>query len=1058
MKKAKKFTALLITLAMLSGFTAVSAEESDMPSSTEDYVASTQIPANLIQNSTSYNAYASIGTYKDGNYTYAQYDYISDPTYLTFTRTTGTATSWNPHGTEIKSHSKTPDSKYTLSKDFESGKNYVISAKVRLTDAKYSGTNVNANYAESTSTADSVPFGMGIGKEGNPVVSASLARQDVTSSDWQEFKHVITAPKFESGESENYHLLLGLMNDFTTVGGGVALDVANGLYIAEEEAHDISLTADSEIIVSGINHTVNAKASLLNQLGIEYKGDNGTFKWYALNADKSAVTNDIVITPSEDTKTAAVTVAEGVTAGDYTVLVESVDKSWVKSMPITVKAVPEEHIAGERTATMHKGTVTSNGATNKDGTTATSTQTGTVMLYERTSDTLNKISMHTMHGHAINLDSEFIKDNSYVLEVWAKNAAPDVAETVQLGAMVEYNHVAHDEVVWNITDGQYKKYTAVLKPTYRNTSVLEIGIPETYLTTGAKVEFDFGKTSEHPLYVAAEQKYDISVETPNGKSMFVGNSITAKASIINQVGTEYTGDDSTTFSWLAMNEDKTAMANGITITPSADGKTAKISASDDTEPGKYSIVAISNDDGAWAKTTKITVMTTDDTVTGDKPANLIQNSKSGNAFDSCGAGAEKYTNVRYLTSGSDNRYEYIRQTKYTNTSSHNPFGNIVKYKADNAYKLKETLKPNTNYVVSAYLRLSDSSKTGTYSGSTVNEVGSKATSVPFGIGIAKDGTAAETASLARWDVTGTELKEYKAVIKSPETFVNNNAESYVIDIGLMNDFNTDGGAVVMELSNGLYIAEETAYDISNTVTGKEYIVPGGTTTLNAKILNQIGLEYTANQNITWYAMNEDCTAVANEITVTETSGGNVSVKASDKAAYGKYTIIAAAGDYGITKKAVISVVDSVDERISKLEFNRLGTQIVAEVEVKDTDKSKINFVLGEFNEKKLVSIDVKTVTVENGAASTRLTLNNTAADNTIKAFVWDENMAPVANVYNYTTEIKGGSLSDLYGEEAAIAMFNAPSVCEFYNNKDAAVSITFDDGILDAAKFYNGYL
>lgn len=1071
MKKAKKFTALLMTMAMLNGLGGISVsadETAAMPSNVTDYVALTELPANLVKNSASYNAYSNTGAFNAGYYTLAARDFTYTQNVISFMRdASGTKNTRDPFGTVIltPSNANYNASEYAISEDFASGQKYVVSAKVRLTQDLNAEGN-NKTYTETKSTSESVPFGIGIIRDGNPAASSALVCQNVTSAEWKDMKGVITAPEIDEDQKHAYVLALGLMNDFETDGGGVTLSTKSGesLYLAKETAHDISLTADSETLVSGINHTITAKASLLNQLGLEMK-DSSTFNWYALNADKTAAVNDIVITPSADTKTATVNAAENASAGSYTILVESVDKGWVKSIPVAVKAVPADYVAGERASAIHSGSLGGNGTTSA-GKDVTLTHDGYTATLKKTGTSVTEAGNFMFHGQNIKLkDGEkLLKDKAYVVEIYAKNAAPDVAETVQFGIMADYSAYGINKV-WDVSNTEYQKYTAVLKPTARDTSELSVGIPYTYGTVGAKVSFEYrSEVTKYPLYVAPEEKYDISVSA-DGSAIIAGvSSITANANILNQIGTEYTGEQGT-FTWLAMNADKTALTKEITITPSADGKTATISADKNAVAGTYKAVAI-NDTTGYAKTLGISVISAEDTPDTEKNDNLIIEPTSVYAYCGVGANDGKYTYSHSMMEPT--RIEFKRNAA-ADVPTRNPFGNVVKYEPDNtsSKSLKETLKPNTNYVVSAYLRLSDETQSGVLYSSTphptVYESGSTADSVKFGMGIVRDGNPAADC-LATWDITGKEYKEYKAVIKSPKTFIENTtypektAYPYMLDIGLMNDFATDGGAVVMDVSRGIYFAEEAAYGISNKVTGKDCIIPGGSTTLNAEILNQIGLEYTANQNITWYAMNENCTAAADEITITENGNGNVTVKASDNAAYGKYTIIAASEDYGMTKKAVISVVDSVDERISSLKFTRLGEEVILNAEVKDTNKSSINFALGEFNGNKLVKIDVKAVAVENGKASAQLSISGAAADNKLKAFVLDDNMAPIANIYKYATETTVGSLDSLYGSEQVITMFDAPQVCEFYNNKDAAVSITFDDGILSAAQYYDGYL
>ena len=265
------------------------------------------------------------------------------------------------------------------------------------------------------------------------------------------------------------------------------------------------------------------------------------------------------------------------------------------------------------------------------------------------------------------------------------------------------------------------------------------------------------------------------------------------------------------------------------------------------------------------------------------------------------------------------------------------------------------------------------------------------------------------------------------------------------------------GSIMIDLSNGgsLYIAEEKPYEIVNNILGADEIIPGGTTTLRAEILNQVGLKYEDNQNISWVAMNENCTEVIDDITITPQGNGQVLVETSDNIAYGTYKIAAVANSYGWVKKATVTVVDSVDERISDFSLVKLGNEIVLNAKVKDTDSSKVYFRLAEFSGKNLVKLNTTPIDVIDGDAVGRVSLGGVSNANTIKAFIWGDDMKPIDNLYNHQTVYSVSQLDSVYGDNQAIDLFDAPEVCTFYNNKKAAVSVTFDDGNYNAAVYYD---
>ena len=118
-------------------------------------------------------------------------------------------------------------------------------------------------------------------------------------------------------------------------------------------------------------------------------------------------------------------------------------------------------------------------------------------------------------------------------------------------------------------------------------------------------------------------------------------------------------------------------------------------------------------------------------------------------------------------------------------------------------------------------------------------------------------------------------------------------------------------AINTSVIDGVYLAEEQAYDITNTRVSKGgAVVAGNTAEFKAEILNQIGLSGYLKQNFTWYVMNEDKTAIADGITVvTDESTQNATVSVSDDAVKGIYSVVAVSNDYGMVKTQKIQVLN-----------------------------------------------------------------------------------------------------------------------------------------------------
>ena len=147
------------------------------------------------------------------------------------------------------------------------------------------------------------------------------------------------------------------------------------------------------------------------------------------------------------------------------------------------------------------------------------------------------------------------------------------------------------------------------------------------------------------------------------------------------------------------------------------------------------------------------------------------------------------------------------------------------------------------------------------------------------------------------------------------------------------------------------------------------------------------------------------------------------------------------------------VTDYAEGTISSMSITRPGSEIKMNASVSDASFEKIIFAMAAYDEYgKLKDVAVETKPTQNGSAQAELTLDNFAIKDTIKAFVWNEDMKPISNPQGYNTEIKVSSLPG-YGSDEIIELFEAPTICNFLNNKKAAVSMTLDDGYLEATQY-----
>jgi hypothetical protein len=181
---------------------------------------------------------------------------------------------------------------------------------------------------------------------------------------------------------------------------------------------------------------------------------------------------------------------------------------------------------------------------------------------------------------------------------------------------------------------------------------------------------------------------------------------------------------------------------------------------------------------------------------------------------------------------------------------------------------------------------------------------------------------------------------------------------------------------------------------------------GGELELEAVVVDQIGLPGALNQSFNWVALNSDRTAVVSGITVTpsaDTQTATVTVDAS--VAPGTYNIVAMSSDYSGFMKAQQIVVEEATENISALALtNVLGTVTLAAT-VSNSTRDKIMFAIARYDGNQLISIDTKYVDVASGTASGEMKLDGVNFGNTVRSFIWSENLMPIANYYGFAMSL-----------------------------------------------------
>lgn len=136
------------------------------------------------------------------------------------------------------------------------------------------------------------------------------------------------------------------------------------------------------------------------------------------------------------------------------------------------------------------------------------------------------------------------------------------------------------------------------------------------------------------------------------------------------------------------------------------------------------------------------------------------------------------------------------------------------------------------------------------------------------------------------------------------------SSNHVIVIGFPEGVKKDSEIEIdTSAANGVYFAEEKAYNITNTlITDASSIKAGAEVKLKAEVVNQKGTTGMLAQNITWHAMNKEKTAEVNGFEFSTNSDGTESVKIADTVKAGEYSLVAVSDDYsGFVRTAGITI-------------------------------------------------------------------------------------------------------------------------------------------------------
>lgn len=257
----------------------------------DDYVPGAK-PANMILKATDGNRVA------DRNWTFGN---LVNANYPNFTF-------------EEKSHSPAGDGYYG-----KAGPSWFLKSTGSLSENLTTGT----TYAVAVNFANGAP-------EKKETVIAAVSHSnctnplsfEVTSAETKTYTGVFTAVSDSGFISYGFDGSVDRSSVTDADRGKLIYDASSGadsFYVAEEAAYDISVQSDVSSVVVG--DVVIVDAMVLNQVGLEMSG-TPDFEYYVVNEGRTAVVSGFDITVSSDTKTAEVIAGDSVAPGTYFIIAE----------------------------------------------------------------------------------------------------------------------------------------------------------------------------------------------------------------------------------------------------------------------------------------------------------------------------------------------------------------------------------------------------------------------------------------------------------------------------------------------------------------------------------------------------------------------------------------------------------------------------------------------------------------------------------------------------------------------------------------------------------------
>lgn len=527
---------------------------------------------------------------------------------------------------------------------------------------------------------------------------------------------------------------------------------------------------------------------------------------------------------------------------------------------------------------------------------------------------------------------------------------------------------------------------------------VKIGLPKG-TAAGAAIEFNTFHDGVLQPYYAKEVPHYITLEPVADAAVIKGLPTSYKAKLLNQV--DSVGYLAQNFTYTVFGADGEAV-EGLTV-ENAEG-VAVINAGDAVADGTYYLRATTaiDADTTWQKTVAFNVRSalerTDDYIVGAMPDNLVKSSSfngTGNSTvvrysgQNIPAEVKQGQNVTafFTSSRADNPFPYPEfNFDYNKGNAAGDYwgveGFIIKFKDEYATQHART---DTTYVVSAKVR-------STVGGHRINTTYARNYNKAYTTyADGKEGFLVE----------GTDWQDYKTVITTNLKGTNEKLGSLLF--GLVHA--PADSYLLINLTPGLYVAEEVAYDIkvdgeSNTV------VAGSAMNLSASVENQIGIAGKLDQSFDWVAVTPDRMNYVDGITFEPSNdGANVTVNVADTVDAGEYIIVAQSEEYNMNRQYPITVTAPTYD-VTEFTLNTDSNTAVLGALTVNTDKT-VKVVIAAFAGNKVVTSNKTEITPVDGVAALKdpLAISGLSAGDKVRVFVWDTLLAPFSMKSAWKTPI-----------------------------------------------------